>query len=66
MPIRINNVESNVRVAGDGVSGEVSASEVERIVRIVMERLKDEREHMDRINEETRITNKVSKQDLFD
>ena len=66
MPVRINNLESDVRVVEGEPSGIISENEIERIVRIVMERIKEEQDRMDRISEETRITNKVSKQDFFD
>lgn len=66
MPVRINNFESNVNVVGDRPSGGLSETEVEKIVQIVMERIQMEQDLLNRINEETKITNKVSKQDLFD
>lgn len=68
MSVIINNMESNVKLGmvGDELSGRLPVSEVERIVRIVMERIKEEQDRMDKIAEETRITNKVSKPDLFD
>jgi len=66
MPIKINNFESSVNIEGDGPAGGLSASEVERIVKIVMERIREEQGLQDRMNEETRITNKVSLPDLFD
>lgn len=66
MPVRINNFESNVSVAESESSGMFSSNEIERIVRIVMERIREEQELRVRINEETRITNKVSKPDIFD
>ncbi len=66
MPVRINNLESDVRVMEGEPSKRLSENEIERIVRIVMERIREEQYRMERISEETRITNKVSKQDLFD
>ncbi len=66
MPVRINNFESNIRVAESESSGTFSDNEIERIVLIVMERIKEEQNRMERIDQETRITNKVSKPDLFD
>ena len=66
MPVRINNIESNVSVAEGENSGGFSENQVERIVQLVMQRLKEEQNLQVRMDEETRITNKVSKKDLFD
>ena len=66
MPVRINNIESNVRMIESEPSGMFSDNEIERIAQIVMERIKEEQGRQDRIDEETRITNSASKQDLFD
>ena len=66
MPVRINNIESNVSVAEGENSGGFSENQVERIVQLVMQRIKEEQDLQVRMDEETRITNKVSKKDLFD
>jgi hypothetical protein len=66
MPVRINNLESEIAIAGEGQAGGLADGEVERIVQLVMERIRDEQARMGRIDEETKITNKVSKPDLFD
>lgn len=66
MPVKINNVESNVSVTEGEPSGAMSPNEVERIVRIVMERIREEQDRQQRIGDETRITNQVSRQDIFD
>ncbi|MEE9591594.1 MAG: hypothetical protein V3W26_03690 [Thermodesulfobacteriota bacterium] len=66
MPIKINNFESNVRMIDTESSGEISESYIEKIVSLVMQRISEEQDRQQRIGEETRITNKVSKQDIFD
>lgn len=66
MPVKINNIESDIRVTEGEPAGRLSAEEVERVVRLVMERMEEERRFRERINEETRITNGVSVKDLFD
>ena len=66
MPVRINNLESNVTVVDGEPSGQISAKEVERIVHIVLDRVREEQERNRRIDEETRITNTVIKRDIFD
>jgi len=65
MPVRINNLESNVTVVDSAPSGGISEREMERIVRTVLDRVREEQERIRRIGEETRITNTVSKQDIF-
>ncbi len=66
MPIKINNFESNISMEDKGPSGEMSESYIEKIVDLVMQRISEEQDRQQRIGEETRITNSISKQDLFD
>lgn len=62
MPVKINNLESDVKVMDGEPSEKLLESDIENIVRKVIERIKE----VDRISEETKITNKVSKKELFD
>lgn len=66
MPVRINNVESDLLVADGESAGTLSAEELQRVVGIVMERIREERALDERIAEETAITNKVSRRSFFD
>ncbi len=66
MPIKINNFESNISMEDKGTSGGMSENDIERIVDLVMQRISEEQDRQQRIGEETRITNSISKQDLFD
>ena len=66
MPVKINNLESNINVIGDGSYGSISEEERENIIKIVMDRIREEQEQQERINAETKITNRSSKKDLFD
>lgn len=66
MPVRINNMETDVTVTDNDPSGAISEKDLNRIVNIVLNRIREEKALMERINEESGITNKVSKRDLFD
>ncbi len=64
MPVKINNLESDIHLTGGG--GSVSEADIEMIVQVVMDRFMEEKDRAQRIDDETRITNAVSKKDLFD
>ena len=66
MPVRINNLESELTLTGGEASRNLSENEVDRIASIVMQRITEQQGRMQRIGEETKITNQVSKPDLFD
>jgi len=58
MPLRINELTSNVRVAGN--DGSSLNGQIERIVQIVLERVRAEQGRMTRTREETMIRDGVS------
>ncbi len=58
MPLRINELTSNVRVTGG--ESRLSDEEIMTIVTIVLERIREEQEHQGRILEESRIRNQAS------
>lgn len=62
MPLKINNLESDVIVTEGETSARLMKSDIENIVREVMERIRA----LERIDEEAKITNMVSKKDFFD
>ena len=66
MPVKINNIDSTVGISGNGKEGALPPGEIERIVRIVMERIRDEQTLQSRIDTETEINNNVSKSEFFD
>lgn len=58
MPVRINNMTSNVRVTGR--EGQLSQDEINRIVNIVLTRVNEEMGHQNRVLDETKIRDGVS------
>lgn len=58
MPLRINNMTSNVRVTGQ--EGQLSQDEINRIVNIVLTQVNEELAHRDRVLDETKIRDSVS------
>jgi len=58
MPLRINEISSQVRVSGRDAG--IPAEIVDRIVQIVLERVREERAREERIAEETAIRNQAS------
>lgn len=63
MPVRINEMTSNVRLTeGDSP---VNEEMVERLVRIVLQRLRQEAQYQERIRDETGIREGVSEIDPY-
>lgn len=62
MPLKINNLESDVMVTEGEASDKLMKSDIENIVREVMKRIRA----LERISEEAKIVNMVSKKDFFD
>ncbi len=58
MPLRINEITSNVQI-NPGES-RLSDNEISRIINIVMERIKEDQDHQNRILEESKIRNQAS------
>jgi hypothetical protein len=58
MPLRINELTSNVRVT-EG-TGALSERDLARIVSIVMQRIREEQEHQRRVSDESTIRNQAS------
>lgn len=58
MPVRINNMTSNVRVTGQ--EGPLSRDEINRVVNIVLAQVKEEMGHQNRVLDETKIRDGVS------
>ena len=66
MPVKINNIDSTVGILGGERDSTLSPEEIERIVRIVLERLREEQALQARIEAEMEISNNVSKNEFFD
>ncbi len=64
MPVRINEMTSNVRMTGGGDSP-MDESMTERLVQIVLQRLREEDGHRDRVRDETGIRDGVSEIDPY-
>lgn len=58
MPLQINEITSNVEVTGGDTS--ITGGEIERIVRIVLARVKEDLEHERRILEEIAVREQAS------
>jgi uncharacterized protein YjcR len=58
MPVRINEMTSNVRVTG--AESSLPEDEISKIIKIVLERIKEDQEHQHRILEESTIRNQAS------
>ncbi len=58
MALRINELTSTVRVMGG--EGRFSEEEITAIVNIVLERIREEEEHKNRVLEETEIRDRAS------
>ncbi len=58
MPIRINEMTSNVRLTGG--DSPINEDMIERLVQIVLQRLKEEEQYQGRIRDETCIREGVS------
>jgi hypothetical protein len=58
MPLRVNEITSNVEVMGGETS--ITDREIEKIVRIALARVKEELEHQMRISEEISIRDQAS------
>lgn len=58
MPLHINEITSNVEVTGGDTL--ITGGEIDKIVRIVLARVKEELEHEKRVLEETTIREQAS------
>ena len=58
MPLRINELTSNVQVTGQ--EPRLLEDQIERIVQVVLERVREDQDHQARVQEETTIRNGVS------
>ncbi|MBN2440642.1 MAG: hypothetical protein JXJ04_04835 [Spirochaetales bacterium] len=58
MPIRINELTSDVHIEGSETA--ISRRDIEMIVRIVMQRIREEQERGERIQGERTITDRAS------
>lgn len=66
MAVKINNVDSRVEISDGERSSTSSPVEIEKIVRIEMERFREGQALQSRIDAETEITNNVSSKEFFD
>lgn len=64
MPVRINEMTSNVRLTGEGGPA-MDESMTERLVQIVLQRLREEEEYRGRVRDETGIRDGVSEIDPY-
>jgi hypothetical protein len=58
MPLRINEITSNVQVSGQET--QLSENEINRVVNIVLQKFREEQEHQARVMAETTIRDGVS------
>lgn len=58
MPLRINEITSNVDVTGGEVS--LSNAQIDQIVRIVLEKIDEKQAHQARVSEESMIRDQAS------
>ena len=63
MPIRINEITSNIQITGE--KNTLSQTELLRIVNIVLEEIRKEQEHEKRVSEEREIKKQISDIDIF-
>lgn len=53
MPLRINELTSNIQVTGQ--DSRLSENEINMIVNIALEKFREEQEHLARVREETQL-----------
>jgi tRNA(Phe) wybutosine-synthesizing methylase Tyw3 len=53
MPLRINEMTSNIQVTGQ--DSRLSKNEINMIVNIALEKFREEQEHLARVQEETQL-----------